>query len=215
MSGHEIQHLLHDYGLGVVFAVVTLQAFGAPLPGTTVLIAAAVYASTNDGLPIVGVIAAGALGALAGTSIGFAVGRWQGERILVWLGGRLRQSPERIQRLRCEFAAHGASWLLFGRFISGVRNVTGLLAGASAMPVRRFVPVSAAAALAWAVINSLEYYWFGQALAGADTWVQVLLVCAGLAWLFFTVRLLRRRALRRLRDAPSPVSPGSDATSAP
>jgi membrane protein DedA with SNARE-associated domain len=215
MSGHEIQHLLHAYGLGVVFAVVTLQALGAPLPGTTVLIAAAVYASTSHGVPIVGVIAAGAIGALAGTSIGFAIGRWQGERILVWAGRRLRQSPERIQRLRREFAGHGTSWLFFGRFISGVRNVTGLLAGASAMPVRHFLPVSGAAALAWAAVNSLEYYWFGQALAGAATWVQVLLVCAGLAWFVFTLRLLRRRTVRRLRDAPSPASPGSDATTAP
>jgi membrane protein DedA with SNARE-associated domain len=40
MSGHEIHHLLHEYGLGMVFAVVALQALGAPLPGTTVLIAA-------------------------------------------------------------------------------------------------------------------------------------------------------------------------------
>jgi membrane protein DedA with SNARE-associated domain len=200
MSGHEIQQLLHEFGLGVVFAVVALQALGAPLPGTTVLVAAAVYASTSHGLPIVGVIAVGALGAIAGTSVGFAVGRWRGEPILTWVGGRLRQSPERVDRLRREFAAHGGAWLFWGRFISGVRNVTGLLAGASAMPLRRFLPVAAAAALAWATINALEYYWFGRALAAADTWVQVLLVAGGLAWLFFTLRLLRRRALGRLRD---------------
>jgi hypothetical protein len=108
---------------------------------------------------------------------------------------------ERVQRLRREFANHGGSWLFFGRFISGVRNITGLVAGGSAMPVTRFLPLSAAAALAWALINALEYYWFGQALAGADTWVQVLLIVIGLAWLLFSFRLLRRRALRRLRRA--------------
>jgi membrane protein DedA with SNARE-associated domain len=207
MSGHEIHHLLHEYGLGVVFAVVALQALGAPLPGTTVLIAAAVYASTSHGLPIAGVIGAGALGALAGTSVGFAVGRWRGEAILVSVGRRLRQSPERVQSLRREFANHGGSWLFFGRFISGVRNVTGLVAGGSAMPVTRFLPLSAAAALAWALINSLEYYWFGQALAGADTWVQVLLIVLGLAWLVFSLRLMRRRALRRL-DSVAETKPG-------
>lgn len=210
MSGHEIQQLLHEYGLGVVFLVVALQALGAPLPGTTVLIAAAVYASASHGLPIVGVIAAGAAGALAGTCIGFAVGRWRGERILVWVGGRLRQSRERVQRLRMDFAAHGGAWLFFGRFISGVRNVTGLLAGGSAMPFKRFLPISAAAALAWASINALEYYWFGRALAAADTWVQVLLVIAGLAWLVFTLRLLRRRARRRLGETPEAPAPMID-----
>lgn len=182
-----------------MFATVGLQALGAPLPGTTALIAAALYAATAHGLPIAGVIAAGALGALTGTSAGFALGRWGGESLLLRIGARLHQSPERVQRLRTELAAHGAGWLLIGRFVSGVRNVCGLVAGASGMPLRTFLPLSAAAATAWALVNGLEYYWFGHALAGASTWVQILLVCAGVAWALLTVRLLRRRALRRIQ----------------
>jgi membrane protein DedA with SNARE-associated domain len=186
-----------------VFAVVGLQALGAPLPGTTALIAAAVYAATSHGLPIVGVIAAGALGALAGTSAGFALGRWGGEKLFLRVARRLRQSPERAQALRSEFAAHGGAWLFIGRFITGLRNITGLLAGASGMPLLRFLPLSAAAATVWALVNGLQYYWFGHALAGADTWLQIVLVCAGLTWMFVSLNLLRRRALRRLQSASS------------
>jgi len=200
VGSHAITQLLHQYGCLLVFAVVALQAAGAPLPGTTALIAAALYAATVHGLPIAGVIAAGALGALTGTTAGFALGRWGGERLLLRIGARLRQSPERVQRLRRDFAAHGAGWLLVGRFISGARNVCGLVAGASGMPLRTFLPLSAAAATAWALVNGLEYYWFGHALAGASAWVQVLLVCAGVAWALLTVRLLRRRALRRIQS---------------
>jgi membrane protein DedA with SNARE-associated domain len=69
------------------------------------------------------------------------------------------------------------------------------------MSLHRFLPISAAAALAWALINALEYYWFGHALLGASTWVQVVLVIAGLAWLLISFSLLRRRALRHLRQA--------------
>jgi membrane protein DedA with SNARE-associated domain len=195
---HGVDHLVHQYGLGLVFVIVALQAVGFPLPGTTAVVAAALYAATSHGLPIAGVIAAGALGALAGTSAGFVLGRWQGERLLVAIARRLRQSAESVQRLRLEFAAHGVPWLFIGRFISGVRNLTGLLAGASGMPIRRFLPVSAAAASAWALINALGYYWFGHALAGADTWVQIVLVCVGLAWMAISLNLLRRRALARL-----------------
>jgi membrane protein DedA with SNARE-associated domain len=88
------------------------------------------------------------------------------------------------------------TWLFIGRFISGLRNVTGLLAGASGMTLRRFLPVSAAAALAWALLNALGYYWFGHAVVGASTWVRIGMVCAGLAWLVVSLALLRRRALR-------------------
>ncbi len=203
MSVHEIHHLLHAYGLGVVFLAAAAQACGAPVPGTTVLVAAALYAGTSHGLPITGVIAAGALGALAGTGAGYALGRWRGEPLLLWVAERLRQSPARVHRLRSELAAHGAPWLFIGRFITGVRNVTGLLAGASNMRLDRFLAVSAAAALVWATTNALEYYFFGDALAGASTWVQIVLVCLGIAWMAISLNLLRRRALRRLQAGSS------------
>jgi membrane protein DedA with SNARE-associated domain len=192
----DVQHLVHEYGCLLVFVAVALQALGLPMPGTTVLIAAALYAAAENGLPIVGVVAAGGLGALAGTTVAFGVGRYGGERLLLRLGTRLRQSPDRVQRLRREFADHGMAWLFIGRFISGLRNVTGLLAGASGMTLKRFLPVSAAAALAWALLNALGYYWFGHAVVGASTWVRIGMVGLGLVWLAVSVLLLRRRALR-------------------
>ncbi|HET8977897.1 MAG TPA: DedA family protein [Solirubrobacteraceae bacterium] len=202
MSSHEITHLLHEYGLGLVFAFTGLQALGAPLPGTTALVAAALYAGTSHGLPIAGVIAAGALGAVTGTTGGFILGRWRGERLLLWIAARLRQPPARVHRLRAEFAEHGGGWLFIGRFVSGLRNVTGLLAGSSGMPLGTFLPLSAAAALVWALVNGLEYYWFGDALASASTWVQAVLIGAGIAWMVVSLNLLRRRAVRRLEGMP-------------
>jgi membrane protein DedA with SNARE-associated domain len=205
VGSHELQHLVHEYGCLLVFVATGLQALGFPVPGTTALVAAALYAATTHGLPIAGVIAAGALGALVGTTAAYGLGRWGGEPLLLRVGGRLRQSPERVQMLRSVFAEHGAAWLFVGRFISGLRNVTGLLAGASGMRPGRFLPVSAAAALAWALINGLEYYWFGHALLGASTWVQVVLIVVGLAWLVVSFGILRRRALRQLRQTSSPA----------
>jgi membrane protein DedA with SNARE-associated domain len=211
VGAHEIHHLVQEYGIMLVFIAVGLQALGLPLPGTTALIAAAAYAGAGHGLPIEAVIAAGALGALAGTTAGFAVGRWGGEGLLLRVGARLRIAPERVQELRHRFAAHGAVWLFIGRFITGLRNLTGLLAGASGMGLNRFLPISAAASAAWAAINALEYYWFGHALLGASTWVRVVMVCAGVAWLVVSLGLLRRRALRQLRAAPALA--GADQTS--
>ncbi len=207
VSSHELEHLLHQYGCGLVFVVVALQALGVPVPGTTALIAAALYAANSHGLPITGVIAAGAAGALLGTSVGFALGRWRGEQLVMRVARGLRQRPERVALLRAEFAVHGGFVLIVGRFITGLRNVTGLAAGASGMPIGRFLIISATAASAWALINGLEYYWFGHALAEASTWVQVVLVCAGIAWLAVSLTMLRRRVLQRLRRASSAADP--------
>jgi membrane protein DedA with SNARE-associated domain len=200
VGGHEIHHLVREYGIVLVFLAVALQAMGPPVPGTTVLIAAAVYAATG-GLPIAGVIAGGVLGVLVGTTAGYGIGRWGGERLLLALGYRMRQNPERVQQLRRAFAAHGGVWLVVGRFFTGGRNVMGLLAGGSGMSLKRFLPISAAAALAWTVVNALEYYWFGHALLAAGTWLKVVLICAGIAWMVISFGLLRRRALRHLQAA--------------
>lgn len=207
MGSHEIQQLLHDYGLGLVFVVVALQALGAPLPGTTVLIAAAVYAGTSHGLPIVGVIAAGALGALIGTSGGYALGRWRGESVVMAVGQRVRQSPERMHALRAEFSMHGGAWLFVGRWVTGLRNVTGLLAGTSGMALQRFVALAAASAVLWATVSALQYYWFGDALAAADTWLQIALIGLGLVWMVLSLNLLHRRTVRRLQRAASASDP--------
>lgn len=210
MGAHEIHHLVQQYGCLLVFVAVALQAFGLPLPGTTALVAAAVYAAAGHGLPIEGVIAAGALGALVGTTAGFAVGRWGGEGLMLRVGARLRQSPERVQQLRHGFAAHGAVWLFISRFVTGLRNLAGLVAGASGMKLSRFLPITAAASVAWATISALEYYWFGHALLGASTGVRVVLVCAGIASAVVTLGVLRRRAMRQLGAAPAAAPTSSN-----
>jgi membrane protein DedA with SNARE-associated domain len=66
------------------------------------------------------------------------------------------------------------------------------------MPFRRFVAITAVAATVWALINGLEYYYLGHALAGANTWVQIVLVCAGVAWLAISLNLVRRRMMREV-----------------
>jgi membrane protein DedA with SNARE-associated domain len=198
VSSHEITHLVHEYGLALVFVATALQALGFPVPGTTALAAAAFYSAAAHGLPIVGVLAAAAVGALAGTAGGFALGRWRGVAILNWIGTRLRQSPERMIAIRREFAAHGGAWVFVGRFISGVRNVVGLAAGATGMRLGRFLMISTAAATAWSLWNGLQVYYIGHTLVGASTWVQIVMVCVGIVWMLLSLNFLRRRAMRRV-----------------
>lgn len=55
--------------------------------------------------------------------------------------------------------------------------------------------------LASTLVNALEYYWFGHALLAAGTWLKVVLIGAGIAWMVISFGLLRRRALRHLQAA--------------
>jgi membrane protein DedA with SNARE-associated domain len=191
VSSHEITQLIHEFGLVAVFLAAGLQAIGFPVPGGTALVIAGIDASTKNGLPLAGVIAAGALGALLGGTVGFAAGRWRGESVLLRVGRVFRQQPERVQELRGQFQAHAIAPLFIARFITGLRNVAGLVAGASAVPLGRFLAVSAVAALAWSALITLEYYFAGHAILGAPTWLQIVLIVVGVLATIASFRFLR------------------------
>ena len=57
---HFIAHLIHEYGLITVAAIVGLECIGLPVPGETALLAAAIYAGNRHDLNIVEVIATAA-----------------------------------------------------------------------------------------------------------------------------------------------------------
>lgn len=195
VSSHEITHLIHEYGLIVVFLATGLQAMCLPVPGGTALVAAGIDASTKHGLPVVWVIVAGALGALVGTMIGFALGRWRGDRVLVRLGRLVRREPERVEELRRWFQNHALAPLFIARFITGTRNVAGLVAGATGIPVLRVLWVSAIACVAWSALITLEYYFAGHVILGAPTWLQITLVIVGIVATVVLLRLLRTETL--------------------
>jgi membrane protein DedA with SNARE-associated domain len=205
VSSHEITHLIHEFGLIAVFLAAGLQAVGLPVPGGTALVIAGVDASTKHGLPLGGVIAAGALGALLGGTVGFALGRWRGETVLVRVGGVFRQKPSRVQELRGQFQRHAIAPLFIARFVTGLRNVAGLVAGASAVPLGRFLAVSAAAALAWASLTTLEYYFAGHAILGAPTWLQVVLIILGILATIASFRLIRMGVVSRAKPPAEAV----------
>lgn len=194
VSSHEITHLIHGYGLIVVFLAAGLQAVGFPVPGGTALVVAGTDASMKHGLPLGWVIVVGAVGALIGTTAGFALGRWRGEPILMRLGRLFRRRPEQVQALRERFQAHAVAPVFIARFITGARNVAGLAAGASGMPLARFFLVSAAAATAWSSLITLEYYFAGRAILGAPTWLQIVLIIVAIIATIVSFRLLRPAA---------------------
>lgn len=191
VSSHEITQLIHDFGLLAVFLAAGFQAMGFPVPGGTALVIAGIDASSRNGLPLAGVIAAGTLGALLGGTAGFAVGRWRGEPVLVRVGRLFRQEPERVHELRGQFQRHAVAPLFVARFVTGLRNAAGLVAGASGVPLSRFLAVSAVAALAWSALITLEYYFAGHAILGAPTWLQIVLIIVGLVATIASFRFLR------------------------
>lgn len=211
VSAHQLDRLLGDWGYGLVFAVVLLQASGVPVLGTTALILAATYAGSTHHLEIAGIVFAAALAAWLGYCLSFVLGLRGGWSLLSRYGHRVRLTPERLKMGRYLFAMHGRKVVFFGRFVTGLRTWGGFLAGSSHMSARDFMAANLLGAVAWALSNGLGYYYFGHALSNASTTVNVALA-AGLVSLFAaTVVYVRRQGLSlRLaaeRAYPEPAEP--------
>ncbi len=190
---HQLDRLLGRWGYALVFAIVALQSLGVPLPGTTALITASLYAATTHRLQIVGVILAAAVGALGGSAVAFAVGRRGGAAWLARHGHVVALTPERVRIGHYLFAQYGTKIVFFGRFITGMRNVVAFLAGTNRMPPARFLGVCAVAAFVWATSNGVGYYLFGRALSHASTPINVALAAAFVASWAISALLVRRR----------------------
>lgn len=149
------------YGAAALFLVVYLEAFGAPLPGESALIGAAILAARGD-LAIGHVFLAAWSGAVLGDSTGYLIGRYGGRPVLQRYGSLVKLTPERLSRLETMARDKGFLMVMTARFIVLLRQLNGLVAGAVAMPWLRFVSANAIGALLWAGLWSFGPYFFAD-----------------------------------------------------
>ena len=157
--------LLLDYGLVLLFLVVTLEAAGLPfLPGEIALISAALLAQPGrHHFSISAVIAVAAAAAVTGYTAGYWLGRKGGRRLLMrWEFARRALPPsERF------FERHGAKTVFIGRFVTVLRAMAAWLAGITHMRFAPFMAWNVAGAVAWAAGYGLLAYLAGRAVVDA------------------------------------------------
>src|SRR5258707_15157369 len=130
--------LIQVHGPWIISVVVALESAGLPLPGETILVAAALLAAATNQIDITVVVAAAAAGAIVGDGIGYTVGRRFGMPLLRKYGRYIRLDENRLLIGRYLFFRYGNSVVFFGRFIAVLRMFAALLAGANGMPAGRF-----------------------------------------------------------------------------
>jgi membrane protein DedA with SNARE-associated domain len=134
-----------------------------------------------------------AIGATAGDTVSYAIGRRWGLPLLKrWrLSRRLVPKAEEAQGW---FDRHGGRAVFVGRWIGALRAIVPVVAGTARMPFGRFLAWNVLASLTWAGAAVTLGYLFGNAAARAveraGIWVYVGVAVAAAAW--WIVR--RRRA---------------------
>ncbi len=144
----DVQPLLEHYGYLGVGGMLFLEDFGVPVPGEIMLIAAAVFAGAGQ-MNIAVVFGVAVLAAVVGDNIGFIVGHFGGRPLAERFGRYVFLTPQRLDFAEAFFNTHGGKVVTVARFIDGLRQINGLLAGIAAMHWLKFLGYNALGAVLW------------------------------------------------------------------
>jgi membrane protein DedA with SNARE-associated domain len=201
--------VLDNYGYLAVAGLVMVENFGVPAPGETILVAAAVYAGTGR-LSIVGVGLIAILAAVVGNCIGYAIGYFGGHALVSRYGRYVFLTSERLEKTERFFARRGGLVVVAGRFIEGLRQAAGIIAGTAEMPWKRFLFYNVLGATlwvaVWAPVGYLAGNHIGTIYSTATRYSLYLLIALVLVLAAWLARVVWRRRRSPAAQAAETVS---------
>jgi len=179
-------------GLPAVFLLMALESACIPIPSEAIMLFAGFAASKGE-LTLFGIVAAGVLGNLVGSLVGYAIG-FYGRTDVLERHRLFHVSPERLRQAEGWFQHYGDATVFFSRMLPIVRTFVSVPAGVAKMPVGRFALFTTLGSIPWVLALALV----GEAVG--DNWeewrhnlgyldyVVAAAIVGGIAWW-----LLRRR----------------------
>ena len=201
-------HLIHEYGLVAVAAIIGLECLGLPVPGETALLGAAIYAGTKHDFNINAVIATAAGAATAGRMIGYVIGHKFGSWLLLRYGHYVGLTTGRIKLGQYLFLRYGGKIIFFAQFVPVLRTLAGPFAGANLMPWRNFIFANTVSSCVWAVSYGYAAYWVGGEFERLQGRMVLPLVFIAVIALIAGALFVRQREAQLITEAERAI-PGS------
>ncbi|WP_426183646.1 DedA family protein [Microbacterium sp. TWP3-1-2b2] len=183
------------WALLVMALLVFGDAFLVLVPGEIAVTAMGALSTSTGAPPLWAVIVSAAAAAACGDLLCYGIGRWVGIDRWRWMRAERLQRAQHWARGRLE--AGTAVVLFTARFIPFARLAINLVAGATRIPIVRYIGLVALAATGWAIYQAAIGALFAAMIPDAPI-VSVLVsvvVAIGLGALIDLV--IRRRARRR------------------
>jgi membrane protein DedA with SNARE-associated domain/membrane-associated phospholipid phosphatase len=210
-----VEHLIEDAGkalgqwtylaVGVLAFLETGAFIGLVAPGETTVIVGGLVAGQGQ-ISLLLLIAIVWACAVLGDVTSYTLGRKLGRDFMVRHGERVKITEERLEQVEAFFERRGGMTILIGRFIGLVRAIAPFIAGASRMPLRKFLPYDVLGAGLWATTFCVLGYVFWRSFDQLTAWVSrglfaFGLVVAVIVGIVFLVRLQRNPELQERTKA--------------
>lgn len=193
---NKVAPYINHNGYLAVLLLVMLEDFGIPVPGETVLIAAAFFAGVEGQLNIFLVAIFAFVGAVIGDNIGFAIGHYGGHPLIERYGKYVFLTPKRVGKAEAFFNRNGGKVVIIARFIEGLRQLNGLLAGLSEMEWPKFIQFNAIGAALWVGLWTIVGYLGGnhiQTFLRYQLYVTIAVVIGVLLYIIYRTVIRKHR----------------------
>ncbi len=212
LFGFDLADLVQRHGFWVVGGVIFFESMGVPLPGESLLIAAALYAAATGDITIEHVVLASALGAVLGDNAGYLIGRRIGPPVLARYGPKIGLTLDRQRLGRFLFLRHGGKVVFFGRFIAFLRTFAAVLAGVNHMPWRRFLLWNALGGVFWTFLYGFGAFLLGNQVHRLVGPFGIAVGAVALAVVVFSIRFVHRHEARLIAEAREAMAEQEAAT---
>lgn len=201
---------LEHYGVWAILLLVMLEDFGVPVPGETVLIAGAIFAGSGRlNVVLVGVV--GFAAAVIGDNIGYAIGRFGGRALAERWGKYVFLTAERLDKAQSFFDRRGSWIIVIARFIEGLRQANGIIAGITEMRWRHFLAFNALGAALWVGTWVCAGYFAGEHITTIYHYISVYSLYAAIAAVVLIAAWIAVRLRRRHRESAAAATAHADA----
>jgi membrane protein DedA with SNARE-associated domain len=148
-------------GASGLMAGVVVEALGIPFPGGLMVILAGFLVKQGK-LGFFPVLLATVAGFNVGAITAFFIGRYVGKPFLFRFSRYLRVTPERIQEAQGWLERSAPAFVIFGRFLPMVSNLTPYIAGISKLNGIKFFGYNFLFTILWAFLNLGLGIFFGH-----------------------------------------------------
>jgi membrane protein DedA with SNARE-associated domain len=200
---------IDHYGVWAIALLLLLESIGVPvIPGEFALIAGAIYAGDGQ-LNVVAVGVAAVIATFAGAEIGYWIGRAAGREIVLRYGKYVFIREHHLKRAERLVDRYGGIVVIVARFIVGLRELNGIIAGVTGMRVATFTLFNAIGAVAWVATWVSLGYLAGDHVDAIYTHVSryslyVLIALLVALAAYITRLVMKRRSDQRSSGPPPP-----------
>ncbi len=129
----DVHDLIRHYGYPAIFFFLFIENFGIPVPGQAFFIVA-IWLTAKGELQLLPVALTAFVASVLGGTVGFAIGRRGGHKVLQEYGRYIWITPERLAKAEGFFAQYGGGVIVLRGSSKGCDRFTGFWRAASTFP---------------------------------------------------------------------------------